>query len=560
MTTTRILATLLVIPVLCAVAAAATDPDPAALVREVRQTESWIDRVKSLHLRVEGTWKMPKEGIEHRVAELKKRFPGTQPTTQTFPELNPEGHDTIEIAFDQKRAAYRVLNPASHMPIDHRVWDGKQAIDHEKYVNDELFALDSKPGQFLDTLMLWLPWPRAGVHAFWWTDPDRRVDEDFIGGKPEVIALKGREVFRGVECYVLDSPMYWHRLYVGVADHRLYGNNNRVMPRSAKSADGIMFEIAKAHGKQLNSIEEYNLWQRAQPKEVQDQLNLEYFRRLEPLSRPYIDNWFADYQEIAPGCWMPMRMGYDFWEPEGSKPFIESHRELKVIEAAVDQPLPEELFKIEFKEGVQVNDWGHKPPLLYKYKKDRTPAEWQAIIDEANKRQADQDQREAAQDKLIGQPAPAFPEKAEWLNSPPLDWAKLNGKVVILACWAEWCGPCRNEFPALAELAKEKDGGIVVIGLHPPGSERAAIEKILNQFDMHYPVCVDAAPAGGDQPSSWGQMGTALANTQLPDTYVVDRHGKIAGHGSLGKTLGLARTLATAPASTAPSQTGAQAK
>src|SRR3954452_24607360 len=214
----RVVLAVLLIPT-CLALAAENDPDPAALVREVRQEQSWVDRVKSLHLRVQGIMNVPPEGVQSRLEQRKKQFPGTQPTTQIFPELNPRSTDTIEIAFDQRRAAYRVTDFVGAGRLDHRVWDGKQAIDHEKYPNEELYALETTPGKFLDSMMLWLPWPRAGVHAFWWTDPTRRVDEDFVG-KPQTFELKGRNKFRGgVECYVLETPMYWRTWYVGVADH-----------------------------------------------------------------------------------------------------------------------------------------------------------------------------------------------------------------------------------------------------------------------------------------------------------------------------------------------------
>lgn len=95
--------------------------------------------------------------------------------------------------------------------------------------------------------------------------------------------------------------------------------------------------------------------------------------------------------------------------------------------------------------------------------------------------------------------------------------ADYAGKVMVVNFWATWCGPCRREQPALQQLSTEfADRGVYFLGVNYR-DDPAAARAYLKQFGVTYPSIEDRAGAlAGD----FGFVG-------LPDTYVVDRTGRI---------------------------------
>ncbi|MBR1882620.1 MAG: thioredoxin [Muribaculaceae bacterium] len=37
-----------------------------------------------------------------------------------------------------------------------------------------------------------------------------------------------------------------------------------------------------------------------------------------------------------------------------------------------------------------------------------------------------------------------------------------SGKPIVVDCWAEWCGPCRQIAPLVDELAQEYEGRVLI--------------------------------------------------------------------------------------------------
>jgi thiol-disulfide isomerase/thioredoxin len=95
--------------------------------------------------------------------------------------------------------------------------------------------------------------------------------------------------------------------------------------------------------------------------------------------------------------------------------------------------------------------------------------------------------------------------------------AALKGQVVMINFWASWCGPCRQEFPALDQIyAKYKPMGFTLVAINVE-SERADAEKFLGATPVNFPILFDP-----DNTVS-GKYGVSA----MPTTVLVDRQGRV---------------------------------
>jgi peroxiredoxin len=116
---------------------------------------------------------------------------------------------------------------------------------------------------------------------------------------------------------------------------------------------------------------------------------------------------------------------------------------------------------------------------------------------------------------IAGRPALDFPLT---LASKSAHLSDLKGKVVVLNFWATWCPPCVAETPSLNRLEKYIDSrGGMVLGVSVD-EDRAAYEKFLKDQSVVFPTYRDPTK------KSAADYGTSI----YPETYIIDRHGKIA--------------------------------
>src|SRR5579862_9313906 len=107
-----------------------------------------------------------------------------------------------------------------------------------------------------------------------------------------------------------------------------------------------------------------------------------------------------------------------------------------------------------------------------------------------------------------------------WLNSPPLSFRQLRGRVVLVDFWDYTCVNCIRTLPYVqAWHERYKDKGLTVIGVHTPeftfAQYESNVERGIREFGLTYPIVID----------SDYELWKAFANRAWPTKYLLDGEG-----------------------------------
>ena len=108
-------------------------------------------------------------------------------------------------------------------------------------------------------------------------------------------------------------------------------------------------------------------------------------------------------------------------------------------------------------------------------------------------------------------------------HGKPQKLSDLHGTVVIVNFWASWCPPCKDETPGLNKLQKYVESrNAVVLGVSAD-EDPDAYARFLQTEGVVFPTYRDPSTKG-----SVSEIAQSYGTSVYPETYVIDRNGKIA--------------------------------
>lgn len=104
-------------------------------------------------------------------------------------------------------------------------------------------------------------------------------------------------------------------------------------------------------------------------------------------------------------------------------------------------------------------------------------------------------------------------------SEEPATLSDLRGEWVLLNIWASWCGPCKDESPALQRFSERNRDNLTVVGVDTRDLSTDAVDFV-DRYGLTYPQWHD-----GD-----GSYADELGARGFPETFLVDPDGTLVAH------------------------------
>ncbi len=106
-------------------------------------------------------------------------------------------------------------------------------------------------------------------------------------------------------------------------------------------------------------------------------------------------------------------------------------------------------------------------------------------------------------------------------NQPRFDFKTANqAKPVLVAFWATWCEACKEELPALNEIAKQHSSKLEVVSINVQ-EEAEHVKEFLSSTNLKYPVILDES----------GELSDLFGVTAIPSVVLLAKGGEILYYG-----------------------------
>jgi thiol-disulfide isomerase/thioredoxin len=153
-------------------------------------------------------------------------------------------------------------------------------------------------------------------------------------------------------------------------------------------------------------------------------------------------------------------------------------------------------------------------------RRDKDAAQWlgRIVSDFPN---SDRAPKAAGAKRRLESTGKSLPLKAKTIEGKPFDLATLNNKVVLIHCWATWCGPCKEDLETIRALqAKYGKDGFAPIGVNLDNTPAEMTNFLRGSKSLPWPQLYET---GGME----SRLAADLGVLTLPTMVLINRDGKV---------------------------------